>query len=159
MFCIDFIWFVVKIHVLGIKTRLELNSTLSQSRIEFSNWIFKIWAQLDVWLLRKVFVGGWYNSRIESLQVLMTLDFGLGLGLGLWQLNVRRAMLNNSIESLGWHFQLLCWRAGCNNLMCLKVENGRNNSFSTFAGCLQEHNVSGERGLLNIHHLLPACRE
>ena len=37
----------------------------------------KIWAQLDVWLLRKVCVGGWYNSRIESLQVLLTLDFRL----------------------------------------------------------------------------------
>ena len=34
----------------------------------------KIWAQSDVWLLRKVFVGGWVvHSRIESLQVL----FGL----------------------------------------------------------------------------------
>ena len=45
----------------------------------------KIWAQLDVWLLRKVFVvgGGWWQSRIESLHVLSTLDFGLGLGL--WQ--------------------------------------------------------------------------
>ena len=35
----------------------------------------KIWAKLDVWLLRKVFVGGW-QSRIESLQVLLTFDFG-----------------------------------------------------------------------------------
>ena len=33
-----------------------------------------------------LWVGGWwYNSRIESLQVLSTLDFGLGLWLGLWQ--------------------------------------------------------------------------
>ena len=27
----------------------------------------------------------WWHSRIESLQVLLTLDFRLGLGLGLWQ--------------------------------------------------------------------------
>jgi len=27
--------------------------------------------------------GGWWHSRIESLQVLSTLDFGLGLRLGL----------------------------------------------------------------------------
>ena len=39
---------------------------------------------MDVWLLRKVCVGGrrrryggWWHSRIESLQVLSTLDFGL----------------------------------------------------------------------------------
>ena len=40
----------------------------------------KIWAQLEVWLLRKVFVGGggWVvHSRIESLQVLLTFDFWL----------------------------------------------------------------------------------
>ena len=48
---------------------------------------------MDVWLLRKVFVcgcrrsyGGWH-SRIESLQVLSTLDFGLGLGLGFSRLD------------------------------------------------------------------------
>ena len=44
----------------------------------------KIWAQLDVWLLRKVSVGGCVGgwvvvvySRIESLQVLWTLDLDL----------------------------------------------------------------------------------
>jgi len=31
-------------------------------------------AQAEIW---------WWHSRIESLQVLSTLDFGLGLGLGL----------------------------------------------------------------------------
>ena len=46
----------------------------------------EIWAQLDVWLLRKVCVGGGgWHSRTESLQVLLTFDFWLGLGRGLWQ--------------------------------------------------------------------------
>ena len=42
------------------------------------NWMFGCWEKFVWW---------WWQSKIESLQVLWTLDFGLGLGLGLglWQ--------------------------------------------------------------------------
>ena len=52
----------------------------------------KIWAQLGVWLLSKVcvvVVGGWH-SRIESLQVLMTLDFGLWTCTRTWIVTTRK---------------------------------------------------------------------
>ena len=50
---------------------------MSQSRIVFWNWIF---SHLDLVMLRKVCVGGWWwHSRIELLQVLLTFDLDLDL--------------------------------------------------------------------------------
>ena len=51
----------------------------------------KIWAQFDVWLLRKVFVvGGWWVVQQQNRVTPSPFDFGLWtlafrLGLGLWQ--------------------------------------------------------------------------
>ena len=51
------------------------------------NWMSGCWEKFVWWVVGGGGMGGWWHSRIESLQVLLTFDFWLGLGL--WQIKHR----------------------------------------------------------------------
>ena len=64
------------------------------------NWMSGCWEKFVWW------VGGGWHSRIESLQVLLTLDFGLGL----WQYSIVKIYFifywSVCIFPVTWHFVL-----------------------------------------------------
>ena len=73
------------------------------------NWMSGCWEKF-VWWCCDV-VGGCYNSRIESLQVLLTFDFGLRLGLGLRQqlkFNFRKNTFLQKKQNLS--FKIYLWK-------------------------------------------------
>ena len=73
------------------------------------NWMSGCWEKF-VWWCCDV-VGGCYNSRIDSLQVLLTFDFGLRLGLGLRQqlkFNFRKNTFLQKKQNLS--FKIYLWK-------------------------------------------------
>ena len=74
---------------------LELDSTLSQSRIEFWNRIFNFNKSVRL-LLKSICLGsgGWWHSGIELLQVLLTFDFRLWTWTWTWIVTINH-LINN----------------------------------------------------------------
>ena len=93
-------------------TRVRLDYVTIQNRILKLNLVLLRWVYCENlssigW---KVCVGGggWYNSRIESLQVLWTFEFWLGLGL--WQ---KCFYLSEGCEELMGKCWQSSWCSGC----------------------------------------------